>query len=463
VAVTAFSHAGHILVVEDDAALAAAIVSALSREGHQVDSVGTGRELRAYLDERVPELVLLDLHLPDASGLDLLPVIKEAGEMVSVVVITGDREISTVVEAMRRGADHFLPKPFDLATLCEEAAKTLRHHRLRRRASVYQERVAQPRGRDPLPDLVGSSAAIGKVRELACQVADTDASVVLLGESGTGKGMIARGIHQLSRRAGASFVGINCASLQPQLLESEIFGYEKGAFTGAASRKPGLMEVADGGTLFLDEIAEMESQAQGKLLTALESRSFRRVGGIKEIRVDVRFIVATHHDLEDEVGRGGFRADLYYRLDVFQIRLPPLRERLEDLPELSVHFIRSLNPTLGRQVESIAPRTMDLLTRYHWPGNVRELRNVIERAMILTSGSDIRPEHLPTSFKTGAGPEAGPMRALAEVEREHIERVLIATRRNIQRTARVLGISRSTLYAKMKQYKLNHEDIASKR
>ncbi|MCD4748560.1 MAG: sigma-54 dependent transcriptional regulator [Thermoanaerobaculales bacterium] len=446
---------GRIVVVEDDEALAVAIGKVLENVGHGVEIAGCGAELEGYLAHQIPEVILLDLNLPDRDGMDLLPMVKEMDEDISVIVITGKQDVGTVVEAMKRGADHFLAKPFALEELNAEVTKVLAQHRLRRRLAVYSERVSSPSAGEVLPDLVGTSKPIKAVRDLVAQVAETDASVVLLGETGTGKGMIARGIHHLSRRASGAFVEINCASVQPQLLEAEIFGYEKGAFTGAVARKPGLLEISDGGTLFLDEIAEMDLQAQGKLLTAIESGSFRRVGGIKEIHVDVRVIAATHHDLEKEAASGTFRQDLFYRLNVFQIALPALRERLDDVLELAHHFIRALNPSLGRSVESLSPRTAALLASYQWPGNVRELRNVIERAMILARGPELRPEHIPPNLRAKGAGAGTVLNSMSDVEREHIEKVLSALNFNIKQAASILGISRSTLYLKMKQYDIS--------
>lgn len=445
------SRPGLILLVEDDRELERLITAALGHRGHTVEVARNASDLESRLRSRVPELVVLDLDTGDGRGMDLLRSIVETEELVTLIAITADKQVDTAVEAMKAGADHFLTKPFDEETIAEDVASMLGEHRTRRRAAVYRERVARPKTGRVLPNFVGSSPPIHEVRELVAQVAETDSSVVLLGESGTGKGMIARGIHRLSERASASFVDINCASIQPTLLESEIFGYEKGAFTGATARKPGLLEIADGGTLFLDEIAEMEPQAQGKLLTALESGSFRRVGGVKEILVNVRVIAATHHDLEADVGAGHFRQDLYYRLNVFQIALPPLRERLDDLIELTEGFIQELNPVLGRNIERVAPRALELLREYPWPGNVRELRNVVERAMILARGDELKPEHLPANLKKSEA-DRFVLRSMEEVESEHIRNVLDALDHNVQKAAEVLGFSRSTLYAKMKRY-----------
>lgn len=420
----------------------------------------TGAATRSYLERRIPDLILLDLNLPDESGFGLLPWIKELDEEISVMIITGDSDVSTVVEAMKRGADHFLAKPFSMDELHLEVENRLAAHRLRKQARVIRDR-SSTKGDEILPEMVGNSAAVSRVRDMVGRVAGTESSVLLLGESGTGKGLLAGGIHRLSRRAAGPYVELNCASIQPQLLESELFGYEKGAFTGAVSRKPGLMEIADGGTLFLDEIAEMEAASQGKLLKALEDHSFRRIGGTKEINSNFRLIAATNHDLEEDVGRGLFRQDLYYRLNVFQIRMPPLRERRDDILELVPHFIQSLNPLVGRQIHSVSADALEAIRAYCWPGNVRELRNVIERAMILAHGDELKMEHLPESFRKNT-PAAGDPGAISleDVEREHIRRTLESLGGNIQKSAKVLGISRSTLYAKMEKYGLKPESVA---
>ncbi len=443
---------GSIVVVEDDVVLGRSMAAVLERHGHTVTTVSSGRQLDELLTRETPGLILLDLHLPDENGLEILRRVKGGDEDIAVMVVTGDREVSTVVEAMKQGADHFLAKPFEHDTLIADVDRVLLRHRLRRQLVVRGERASTLARDEVLPDLVGRSAPIRRVRELVAQVAETDASVILLGESGTGKGMIARGIHKLSRRAAGAFVDINCASIQPSLLESEIFGYEKGAFTGASARKPGLMEVADGGTLFLDEVAEMDMQAQGKLLTALENRVFRRLGGVRDIHVDVRIVTATHHDLESEAATGKFRQDLFYRLNVFQVELPPLRQRLDDLAELAQHFVATLNAPLNRRVATISPEALALLSAYSWPGNVRELRNVIERAMILAPGSELLAKHLPDGLQRSRGKGAKHLKSLVQVEEEQIRSVLQAVSFNVQTAAKSLGISRSTLYLKMDQY-----------
>ncbi len=444
---------GRVLVVEDDEYVAPVICSYLSQAGHRVDAVGSLGAAREFLVERTPDLILLDLGLPDGNGLELLPELRDLDEFISVVVFTAQSDISVVVDAMLKGADNFLPKPVDQETLIETIQRTLDKHRDLRKAWVYRE-VTTSRSNDPasiLHALVGSSSAMDRVRELMLNVAGTDAAVVLIGETGTGKGVVARSIHRLSRRAGGPFTDVNCAALPENLVESELFGHEKGAFTGAAVRKPGLLEVGSGGTVFLDEISELDLQCQSKLLKAVEEQTFRRVGGVREVSTDVRFVVASNRDLEAEVEAGSFRRDLFFRLNVFQITIAPLRDRGDDVLELARHFIGTLNPVLGRRVEGLSSRAEELISGYRWPGNVRELRNVIEGAMIVAGDvKRLLPSHLPEKLRDAGGAGAHRLKPLAVVEEEHIRRVLDATQGNMAQAAKVLGISRSTLYEKLK-------------
>ncbi len=395
---------GTVLLVEDDEAERDAVASVVREAGHSVATAGSGAEALAFLERRAADVVVLDLGLPDVDGLDLLPRLVSVEGNATVVVLTGRDDIQTVVEAMKRGADGFLVKPVDVATLQATVEKALRQQRLVRRATVYEEAVAARKGTGELgaAEFVGTSPEIRAVREMIGKVATTDSSVVLSGESGTGKGVVARLIHRYSRRPHGPFVGVSCAALPANLVESEIFGHERGAFTDAKTSKPGLLEVANGGTVFLDEVAELEPPAQGKLLKVIEERSFRRLGGVRDLTVDVRFVVATHQDLAELVRRGAFRQDLYYRLNVFQIVLPPLRERGDDVLELAYRFISDLNPLVGRAVRRVTDPAADLLQRYSWPGNVRELRNVIERAMILAAGDEISPAQLPRDIRDEA-------------------------------------------------------------
>jgi len=452
-----------ILVVEDEELVSSLLCKCLNKADYRTDAVFSASETLEYLEKRTPDLILLDIGLPDDNGLNLLPRIKEMEEFISIVILTGQQDTATVVNAMQLGADSFLGKPFARDSLLDTVAQVLSRHRalrhdwVQRRAhsSKYDQADA------PLAEMVGDCAGIRRVRDLVARVADTDASVVLTGETGTGKGLVAQAIHNMSGRASQPFVDVNCASLPNTLVESELFGHEKGAFTDAHNQKPGLLEVASGGTIFLDEITELEPIAQSKLLKAIETHVFRRVGGVREISTNLRFIVAASTSLEKAVRAGRFREDLFYRLNVFEIAMPPLREREDDIERLMHHFIRMLNPLLASRVTGISTRALELLRRYHWPGNVREVRNVIERAMILARGTNrILPAHLPDNLKFPAETDQSWNQPLARIEEQHIIRVLDGTGGNIQRTARILGISRSTLYAKLKLYDIHPSKMA---
>lgn len=435
-----------VLIVEDEPELRGALRALLEGEGIPTLGAGSAAEASELLSQREAGLILLDLGLPDMDGLELLSRLK-ASEEAPVVVLTGRSDIATVVEAMKRGAENFLVKPTEPEQVVNIVKKELSRHVRQRHLEIQMAREKAHGARFP----VGESKAMQQVRLLVQRVAQTDASVVLLGESGTGKGMIARLIHSLSRRREAPFLDVNCAALAPQLLETELFGHERGAFTDARERKLGLLEAAHGGTVFLDEIADMDWHVQSKLLKAIEDRRFRRLGGVREIQVDVRLIAASHRHLRAEAEAGRFRMDLYYRLNVFEITLPPLRERKEDILPIASAFIAELNPVLGRKVQGIHPDAARILESYPWPGNIRELRNVIERAMILVRGDEIRPEHLPREIRGQKGTDAG-LVSLAEMEAAHIRRVIQAVGGNLKKAAEILGISRSTLYEKLDRY-----------
>jgi len=452
-----------ILVVEDEELVSNLLCRCLERAGYLTDAVFTSAEAIVYLEKRTPDLVLIDIGLPDDNGLNLLPRIQEMDEFISTVILTGQQDTSTVVNAMQQGADSFLGKPFARDNLLETVGqvlgrhRTLRRHWVNRRARSSKYEVAD----QVLNEMVGDCPEIQRVRDLVTRVAGTDASVVLTGETGTGKGLVAKAIHHLSERSEGPFVDVNCASLPSTLVESELFGHEKGAFTDARSQKPGLLEVASGGTIFLDEIAELDPMAQSKLLKAIETHVFRRVGGVREISTNLRFIVAASADLGKAVRSGRFREDLFYRFNVFEINLPPLRERGDDVELLLNHFIRILNPALASRITGISDRAMELLRRYPWPGNVREVRNVIERAMILARGThQILPAHLPDNLKFPSADGQAWNQPLSRIEEQHITHVLDGTGGNIQRAAKILGISRSTLYAKLKLYKIQPSRMA---
>jgi DNA-binding NtrC family response regulator len=438
---------GRVLIVDDDVALNEALSGLLSHAGYETVAASSGGEALAALRRHPVDLVLLDLRLGHENGLDIMAEIKKVRAEVSVVVITAMGSIETAVQAMQAGADNFVAKPLDPPRLLATVAKGVEARGLRAR-SLQLERIegGTPAG------IIGPSTVMSEAVRMAAAVAAHDTTVLLCGETGTGKGLLARYIRDCSVRRKQPFVELNCAGLQRDLTESELFGHEKGAFTGATERKLGLFEAASGGTLFLDEIGEMESGIQSKLLKAIEEKTFRRLGGLAEIEVDARVIVATHRNLEQDVAEGRFRQDLFYRLSVFSIRLPALRERRDDIVPLAWHFLKQSRPSAGAQ---ISPDAMALLEAYDWPGNVRELRNVMERACILaTDGGDILPAHLPPLTPGGVRvPLNGQERlTLRETERAEIERALDVKGGNIKATARALGISRATLYRKAKRY-----------
>ncbi|HLU65896.1 MAG TPA: sigma-54 dependent transcriptional regulator [Kofleriaceae bacterium] len=445
-----------ILLIDDDVQVVDVIGRFFSRRGWAVSRAGDGAAgIAAYLREQ-PDLVLLDLGLPDRPGLDVLRSLREQDADATVLVLTGNADIAAAVSAMRLGAENFLTKPIELTHLEAATERALERVALRRRNRHLARQSA-----DEAPALasIGRSPAMREVARSIELLAPGNTSVLLLGETGTGKGWLARLIHSLSPRASAPFVEINCAGLTPTFLDSELFGHEKGAFTDARTQKPGLFEVANGGTLFLDEVGDLAPELQPKLLKALESRRFRRLGGTREIEVDVRLIAATNRDLDAAVRAGAFREDLYYRLAVLPLRLPPLRERgRDDVIDLALALPGDLHRQIGRGPSRFAPDTLDLIAAHAWPGNIRQLRNTLERMLLLAGDADeLLPVHLPPEI-TSAGAAPAPDRdvdlTLAEVERRHIHRVLVHHAGNRSRAARALGISRATLYEKIRRYGL---------
>lgn len=387
------------MVVDDDEGIRETLEAVLSEEGYQVAATGTGRGALELAREREFHLVLLDLRMPDMSGLEILPRMRSELPRAPIIIMTAYGTIKTAVEAVKQGAYDFVSKPFDLDEMRITIEKALAHERLkmeneRLRTMLEDELVFQ--------EIVGRSSKMRAVFELIRKVMNHDVTVLIVGESGTGKELVARAIHYNSPRRAGPFLKLNCAALPDALLESELFGYEKGAFTGAQVRKPGRFELADGGTLFLDEIGNMSPSMQVKLLRVLQEKEFERVGGKGTVKVDVRILAATNSNLRSEVAKGTFREDLYYRLNVVQIHVPPLRERKEDIPLLVQHFIKEFNVSLGKEFAGVSPQAMNHLTRYDWPGNVRELKNAIEAAMLLGEGPFIMPEHLPEEVTDGA-------------------------------------------------------------
>jgi DNA-binding NtrC family response regulator len=445
-----------LLVVDDEPTVVLSLTTFFRQQGFEVDACGSGAEALALLSRTSVDVVLLDLLMPDVSGMEVLREVKERYPEAAVVVMSAAGTIETAVQAVKSGAEDFFKKPFALEEAALVLRRTLELRRLEKQNRYYQNVVQGSLQQEVL----GASPSIERLRglvELLSENADT--TLLIEGESGVGKGLVARAIHAASPRKRGAFVEINCASLSDTLLESELFGYEKGAFTGAFSRKNGLFEVADGGTLFLDEVSDLPLTVQPKLLTAMESHCFRRLGGTHDVRTNIRVIACSNRPLKKVVVEGKFRQDLFYRLRVMCIEIPPLREHKEDIPLLVERFLSEFT-SRGSSVarpRRVSDSALAQLVEYDWPGNVRELRNVIERAVILCRGDAIGPEHLPQEFSRQASAPveaAGPIRTLEEVDVAHIREVLRLSGFNHSRAARLLGLHRTTLLDKIKKYGL---------
>ncbi len=444
-----------ILIIDDEEHMCWALKKAMQQEGYEALTATSGSKGIEILKEKGPSLVLLDLKMPGMDGLEVLKIIKEIHPKIPVIMITAHGTIETAIEAMKLGADDYITKPFDLDELKIVVAQALKYSNLVSQVSFLRSELSKKYG-----EIIGESAAIKEVIMLIDRVAATNASVLITGESGTGKEITALTIHQASPRKEYPFVAVNCAALPEQLLESELFGHEKGAFTGAAALKPGRFEIADKGTVFLDEIGEMSPTMQAKLLRVLQERAFERVGGTETLHVDVRIISATNIDIKKAVEEGKFREDLYYRLNVVHIHLPPLRERKEDIPLLVNYFLKKY--MLGTYpVKNISPEAMELLMNYHWPGNIRELQNVIERSIIICPGDTILPEHLPKELQQQQSnavetivhfPDTGI--SLEEVEKQLILTALKKSKGNQTKAAQLLGITRSALIYRSQKYNI---------
>jgi DNA-binding NtrC family response regulator len=442
-----------ILIVDDDPNVSAGLTALLEDEW-EVRSVSTGKQGIVAFGDFSPDVVLLDVNLPDASGIDLLHQFKMYSEAVAVIMMSGAGTFEKVVESMKAGAETFLQKPFDYDTL----ALTL--DSVSRMLATQHQLLALQRNEANAPEkLPGISPSIEHLNQLLGQVSRAPSPILIEGESGSGKGIFAKLIHSRSPRARAPFVDLNCAGLSKELLESELFGHERGAFTNATNTKPGLFEIAGEGTLFLDEIGEMDITIQARLLKALEEKRFRRVGGLRDLSANFRLIAATNRDLTNEVNAGRFRADLYYRLNVVRIKMPPLRERLEDIPILVEVILRPLAKEVGRPIPTLSPRAMKKLQSYHWPGNVRELRNVLERSLLTLDGKEIRSEDLLLEAESAPGGKPSSsgvpvseweIRPLDDVIADYVAAAVDAAGGNMRKAARQLQISPSTLYSRLK-------------
>ncbi|ACL65736.1 two component, sigma54 specific, transcriptional regulator, Fis family [Anaeromyxobacter dehalogenans 2CP-1] len=442
-----------VLIVDDETDSREALAELTQRWGYDVQTASDGTEALRRAIEGHPDVILTDLVMPNMDGLWLLRALRAELPDCPVVLLTGRGTIQTAVQAIREGAFDFIEKPLEVPRLRLVLERALEKKETMREVQLLRRRIA---ALAPGTDMIGSGPAMQRVFELVKKVSPSNASVVIAGESGTGKEVVARAIHNLSPRKDKPFVALNCSAIPATLIESELFGYERGAFTGADQRRLGNFELAHNGTLFLDEIGELPLELQAKFLRVLEERKIRRLGGRSEVEVDVRVICATNRDLKEEIRRGRFREDLYFRLHVFSILLPTLKERREDVPLLVHHFIEKFNAETGKRVQGVSPAAMAVLQGYAWPGNIRELRNTVERAMILVDGEVIGEEQLPPDMPASR-PEAATLRVplglhIDKVEKEYILASLQRNGGNKARTAEILGISEKTLYNKLNRY-----------
>jgi DNA-binding NtrC family response regulator len=443
----------HILIVEDEVNIRSALVTMLEKLGHEVQGAGTAEEALSLLKHAKMDLVMTDLRMPGLGGMEFLRQMKEKWPETEAIVMTAFGSIDTAVEAMRLGAYDYLTKPIDRDRFHVVIEKALEHHTLAQENKQLRDRLET---RTRFDQMVGESEPMQRVYGLVDMVADSGVTVLLTGESGTGKELVARSIHHKSARADGPFITLNCGALPDNLFESELFGYEKGAFTGAMATKAGRFELADGGTLLLDEVGELSLRSQVDFLRVLETKEFRRLGGTKLIAVDTRIIAATNRNLKEAVKQGDFREDLYYRLNVVPIRLPPLRERGDDIPLLAERFLREFATQYHHEPKEISRDAMRLLRLYSWPGNIRQLRNLMERLVITVKDSAIQSEHLPEEIQ--ASKEDARMMVVAlgsslkDVERETIRRTLAEVTNHREQAAKLLGISLRALQYKIKEY-----------
>ncbi len=442
-----------MLVVEDDEGLRSSLEQTFARKGYEVLTATRAEDALRLLRTRDVALVLADIRLADGSGLDVLAAARALDDETIVIMMTAFPEVKTAVHAMKQGAHDFIIKPFELEALHLTVARALELRALRRNVRQLDH---ERRRRGDVTEILGADPAIARLHEHIRKVAASDTPVLVVGPTGTGKELVADSIHRLSARATGPLVKVNCSAFSDQLLESELFGHEKGAFTDAKDARPGLFEMANGGTLFLDEISELKAELQAKLLRVVEGQPFRRVGGQREIRTDVRVVAATNRDLPARIRTGDFREDLYFRLNVFQIGVPPLAARGKDIVLLARFFLERSAAALRKGALRLDPAAEEILLAYAWPGNVRELRNVMERAAILCEGDTVGVEHLPRELHASAfvhrqAPEAaGPMPSLAEIERRYLEHVVQSAQGNLSLAARIAGVSRNTLKSKLR-------------
>jgi two-component system response regulator HydG len=447
-----------ILVVDDEPSHRQMLEAVLTADGYEVQQANDGQEAINSVEERFYDLILMDVRMSRVSGIEALKKIKELSPGIPVIIMTAYASVSTAVDALKSGAYDYLTKPLDIEELKILVSKALRQRQLEQENVYLRERLGD---RFDFSNIIGRSSAMRDLFETIALVAPTEATVLIAGESGTGKELIANAIHQNSPRTDRPFIKVNCAALPETLLESELFGHEKGAFTGALARKQGRFQLAHRGSIFLDEIGEMSPTTQTKILRVLQEREFEPLGSTQTVKVDTRVVTATNKNLEEEIQEGRFREDLYYRLNVVTLEVPPLRERREDISLLTDFFLKQYAEKNRRLIKGFTPRAMDLLMRHGWPGNVRELENAVERAVIMARGDVISQTELPDTLRKleaeieKATVDLTPGRSLKEMEREMILRTLEEIGGNRTRSAEILGISRRTLQLKLKEYGIN--------
>ncbi len=447
-----------VLVVEDELPVRETISEFLQHRNYEVLVTGTCAEAEQLARAARPDAAILDYSLPDGNALDLIPRLKAVDPTIPLIILTGFGSIDLAVEAVKLGAEHFLTKPTELATLTLIVQRCIENQRNRQK-QVAEKSMQRRKALDPF---LGTSGAIRKLAETAKKILSSDSPILIQGETGTGKGVLARWLHQNGSRASAPFVDLNCGALSRDLLETELFGHERGAFTGAVQTKTGLLEIAHKGVVFLDEIGDVDLQVQPKLLKVLEEKRFRRLGDVRDRVVDIRLIAATHHDLTRRVRDKSFRTDLYFRISTIPLRTPALRERVEDIPILAINVLANLAADLGTGSIEISPGTMRMLQSYSWPGNIRELRNVLERAVLLNGGRTLteRDLHFDSEIDSTSS-HGGQVMTLEDMERQYIEEVLFLEGGRVEPAARRLGIPRSSLYHKIKQYGISRPGDAT--
>lgn len=446
-----------ILVVDDEGSICQTLKGILSDEGYKVLTVGTGEEALKVVEEELPDLVLLDIWLPGIDGIETLKVIKRDFPQIQVIMMSGHGTIETAVKATKLGAFDFFEKPLSL-----EKVVLIIHHALDLVRLEEENRLLRQKYPQDY-ELTGESRATAELKEMVSIVAPTNAWILIMGENGTGKELVARAIHKQSRRSRKPFIEVNCAAIPEDLIESELFGHEKGAFTGATAAKKGKFDLANEGTLFLDEVADMSLKAQAKILRILQEKKFERVGGTKIIETDVRVLAATNKDLEKEMEAERFRQDLYYRLHVIPLKIPPLRDRKQDIPLLADRFLKEFSDKEGIEEKTLSDDALAILMNHEWPGNVRELKNIIERLVIMTPADIIKPEDIPPFMKTTQPEDAEETifgldsyrMAKTEFEKRFLTRKLQEAEGNVSKTADLIGLERSNLHRKIKNYGLD--------